>query len=60
VSFQPGPPHFFQTGENTWVESVWSRQRCVFCPERLAQGDRICCPTCRVRLDQEPLQIEED
>jgi hypothetical protein len=47
----PGPPHFDQTGPNTWIETAWSRERCVFCPELLAQSDTIACDGHRRQLD---------
>lgn len=41
--FTPGPPYFEQLGPTTWVETDWSRVRCVFCQGLLANNDRICC-----------------
>lgn len=53
MTFEPGMPNFSKVGPTTWRETVWSKQRCVFCPEPLAPGDKIACEEHRKRLDQE-------
>ncbi len=53
MTFEPGMPHFSTVGPTTWRETVWSKQRCVFCPESLAEGDKIACEEHRKRMDQE-------
>lgn len=52
--FQPGLPYFEQIGPDTWVETDWSRGRCVFNGGHapLAPGDRICCTEHRRQMDE--------
>ena len=43
-AFCPGPPHFEQIGPDTWIETIWARDRCIRCPRLLVPGDDIYCP----------------
>jgi hypothetical protein len=53
--FQPGLPYFKQLGPTTWVETDWSRGRCVFDGGHapVAPGDRIACVEHRRLMDQD-------
>jgi hypothetical protein len=53
-AFSPALPHFVQTSPTTWIETPYAAAMCVFCPNDLAEGDKICCPKHREILDATP------
>jgi hypothetical protein len=60
LPFTPWLPHFVPIGPNRWVETPYATAHCVFCPNELAEGNKIACDEHQRQIDALVMPWERD